>query len=115
MNASTTRRQLIGSAVALVGAGALWLRRPPRPAGAADLTARLDSAAVALEPAVRLRLVTEVGFPVQLPGELVLLDNFGDSRLFDKCRRGTGNGIIGFGQRRWFTIDGFSDDIEDSA
>ena len=82
MNASTTRRQLIGSAVALVGAGALWLRRPPRPAGAADLTARLDSAAVALEPAVRLRLVTEVGFPVQLPGELVLLDNFGDSRLF---------------------------------
>jgi murein DD-endopeptidase MepM/ murein hydrolase activator NlpD len=82
MNASTTRRQLIGSAVAFVGVGAVWLRRTPRPAGATDLAARLDRAAVALEPAVRLRLVTEVGFPVQLPADLVLLDNFGDSRLF---------------------------------
>jgi lysostaphin len=27
-------------------------------------------------------MVTEVGFPVQLPGELILLDNFGAARVF---------------------------------
>jgi len=82
MNASTTRRQLIGSAAAFVGVSALWLRGSSAPAGAADVSARLERAAVALEPAVRLRLVTGLGFPVQLPGDLILLDNFGADRLF---------------------------------
>ena len=82
MNASTTRRQLIGSAAALVGVGAVWLRGAARPAGALDTAPRLDTAAVALDQAVRLRLTSEVGFPVQLPGDLVLLDNFGADRLF---------------------------------
>jgi murein DD-endopeptidase MepM/ murein hydrolase activator NlpD len=82
MNASTTRRQLFGSAAALVGAGAWWWRGMSAPAGALEATSELDAAAVALHAAVRLRLVSEVGFPVQLPGELVLLDNFGDNRLF---------------------------------
>ena len=60
----------------------MWLRAAGRPAGAVGATARLDAAAVALDPAVRLRLVGQIGFPVQLPGDLVLLDNFGDRRLF---------------------------------
>jgi murein DD-endopeptidase MepM/ murein hydrolase activator NlpD len=82
MNASTTRRQLIGSAAALVGVGAVWFRGTARPAGALDAAPRLDSAAVALDQAVRLRLMSRVGFPVQLPADLVLLDNFGADRLF---------------------------------
>jgi murein DD-endopeptidase MepM/ murein hydrolase activator NlpD len=82
MNASPTRRQLIGSAAALVVGGAAWLRSSPTPVGAVEVSGRLDRAAVALEPAVRLRASAGLGFPVQLPGELVLLDNFGANRLF---------------------------------
>lgn len=88
MNASTTRRQLIGSAAALIGAAAVWWRGASQPAGALQAASRLDRAAVALEPAVRLRLVDgvdgvgRIGFPVQLPGDLVLLDNFGADRIF---------------------------------
>jgi len=82
MNASTTRRQLIGSALALAGLGAAWLRTSAPSARAVDASARLDGSAVALEPAVRLGLVSEVGFPVQLPADLILLDNFGAAREF---------------------------------
>ena len=82
MNASPTRRQLIGSALATVGFGAAWLRVSSTPARAVDVSTRFDGAAVALEPAQRLRLITEVGFPVQLPGDLIVLDNFGAARLF---------------------------------
>lgn len=82
MNASTTRRQLIGSAAALVAASAVWLRGAASSVGAAGGATRFDGAAAALEPAVRLRLETQLAFPVQLPADLVLLDNFGADRLF---------------------------------
>jgi murein DD-endopeptidase MepM/ murein hydrolase activator NlpD len=82
MNASTTRRQLISSAVALVGLGAAWLRVASTPVGAVDGPTRLDGPALALQPAVRLRPISAVGFPVQLPGDLILLDNFGAPRVF---------------------------------
>jgi peptidoglycan LD-endopeptidase LytH len=81
MNASTTRRQLIGSAAALVGAAAVWARLASAPAGAEGTTG-IVTAVGATEPAERLRLNSEVGFPVQLPADLILLDNFGDPRLF---------------------------------
>lgn len=81
MNASTTRRQLIGSAVALVGAVAVWGRRSSAPA-AAVTTSGIGSSAGATEPAERLGLNSEVGFPVQLPADLILLDNFGEPRVF---------------------------------
>ncbi len=58
------------------------MRGAARPAGALAAVPRLDTAANALEQAVRLRLNSGVGFPVQLPGDLVLLDNFGADRLF---------------------------------
>ena len=82
MNASPTRRQLIGSAAAVVGLGAVWLRNGSNPVDADTPTPRLDAAAVALQRAVRLRMVSEVSFPVQLPGDLILLDNFGSARIF---------------------------------
>jgi murein DD-endopeptidase MepM/ murein hydrolase activator NlpD len=81
MNASTTRRQLIGSAAALVGAGIAWARRSSSSAAAVD-TSGIARAAAATEPAERLRMSRGVGFPVQLPADLILLDNFGEPRLF---------------------------------
>ncbi len=82
MNASTTRRQMIGSIAALLGVGAAWVRLASAPAVAVDATALLDTPAIAVEQAVRLRMISGVGFPVQLPAELILLDNFGGQRVF---------------------------------
>lgn len=80
MNATRTRRQLLGSALGVAGLGAAL-----RLAGAAraqSSSATIEQSARALAPAERLFPPGFVLFPVQLPGELVLLDNFGAPRTF---------------------------------
>jgi hypothetical protein len=79
-NATRTRRQLFGSALGLAGAGAVV--RLAGAAGAETASARIELPVRALAPAERLFPPGFLLFPVQLPGELVLLDNFGAPRTF---------------------------------
>lgn len=79
-NASRTRRQLFGSALGLAGIGAAV--RLAGTAGAETAPARIERPVRALAPAERLFPPGVLLFPVQLPGELVLLDNFGAPRTF---------------------------------
>lgn len=83
MNASRTRRQLFGSAAALVAATVASSRLVAAIGGA---TAAIDGPARAgvdtgPEPAVRLRLDRQITFPVLLPGDLILFDNFGGASV----------------------------------
>ena len=84
MNATRTRRQIFGSALGLLGAG-VAVRLAPRVRALEDVSigGELSSAASATATAERLRL-REPGaltFPVALPADLVLLDNFGGASL----------------------------------
>jgi murein DD-endopeptidase MepM/ murein hydrolase activator NlpD len=79
-NATRTRRQLFGSALGIAGVAAAV--RLAGTAGAETPSAMIERPAVALAPAERLFPPGFLVFPVQLPGELILLDNFGDSRTF---------------------------------
>jgi murein DD-endopeptidase MepM/ murein hydrolase activator NlpD len=80
MNATPTRRQLFGSALAVAGLGAVL--RLTGAARAQTAPATIERAARALEPAERLLPPGFLVFPVQLPGDFVLLDNFGAPRTF---------------------------------
>ncbi len=83
MNASTTRRQMIGSTLAFVGAGFVGVSRISGRAAHADgVTGSLDAPADALVKAVRVELPTRLSFPVQLPGDILVLNNFGSPRVF---------------------------------
>lgn len=79
-NATPTRRQLLGSAIGLAGVGAAL--RLTGAVGAEAAPASIERPALALAPAERLFPPDRLFFPVQLPGELILLDNFGESRTF---------------------------------
>jgi murein DD-endopeptidase MepM/ murein hydrolase activator NlpD len=79
-NATPTRRQLLGSAIGLAGVGAAL--RLTGAVGAEAAPAGIGRPAQALAPAERLSPPGFLSFPVQLPGEFVLLDNFGESRTF---------------------------------
>jgi len=80
MNASRTRRQLFGSAVAVAGA-IVASSRLVTAVGASIEGPAEAGGATGHEPAVRLRLDRQIGFPVQLPADLVLFDNFGGSSV----------------------------------
>ena len=80
MNATPTRRQLLGSALGLAGVGAAL--RLTGAARADTVSTTIERPAQALAPAERLFPPGFLLFPVQLPGEFVLLDNFGASRTF---------------------------------
>jgi len=83
MNASTTRRQMIASAAALLGAGLVARSTLGGASVRADgITRSLDEAARAFDPAQRLELPDRLSFPVQLPCDIVVLDNFGGPRTF---------------------------------
>lgn len=95
MNASPTRRQMIGSALGLVGLGlaARW-------GSAASVVAQtsaassIQQAVSASEPAERLRLPGILTFPVELTADLVLLDNFGGPSFSQSVHRGIDIGRV---------------------
>jgi len=74
MNDTRTRRQIFGSALGLLGLGAVarW-----GSIAHASAPAALQQTAAATAIAERLRLQGVLEFPIQLPAELILLDNFG--------------------------------------
>ncbi len=80
MNATRTRRQIIGSALGLAGVAAAARFGAVMAVGADP--SDIQSTASALEPAVRIWPPGRLMFPVQLPADLILLDNFGAQRLF---------------------------------
>jgi peptidoglycan LD-endopeptidase LytH len=80
MNATRTRRQIIGSALGLAGVAAAARFGAAVAAGAGP--SGIQSSASALEQAVRIWPPGRLMFPVQLPADLVLLNNFGAPRLF---------------------------------
>jgi murein DD-endopeptidase MepM/ murein hydrolase activator NlpD len=80
MNATRTRRQIIGSAIGL--AGVVAAARLTGAASAGSSVTEIRSAASATQQAQRLWPPGRLLFPVQLPGDIVLLDNFGSQRLF---------------------------------
>ena len=87
MNASTTRRHMIASTLTVFGAGigAAW--KFAGPAVHADgVSAALDASARALAPAVRIQRPNRLSFPVQLPGDIVVSNNFGATRTFGSGR-----------------------------
>ena len=79
-NATPTRRQLFGSALGLAGVGVAL--RLSGVAGAETAPTTIERPAQAFAPAERLFPPGFLHFPVQLPGEFILLDNFGASRTF---------------------------------
>jgi murein DD-endopeptidase MepM/ murein hydrolase activator NlpD len=78
MNASPTRRQIIGSALALLGVGVVT--RWGSNAGASP-PAGVHGAASATATAVRVAAPGILTFPIELPADLILLDNFGGASL----------------------------------
>lgn len=83
MNASTTRRQMIASTLTVFGAGMAVAWKFAGPAAHADgASGLLDAPARALAPAERRQPPTRLSFPVQLPGDIVVLNNYGAPRTF---------------------------------
>jgi murein DD-endopeptidase MepM/ murein hydrolase activator NlpD len=83
---------MIASTLAVAGAGltgaglaAAW-KLAGRVAHADGASQTLDAPAQALAPAVRIQPPNRLTFPVQLPGDLVVLDNFGAPRTFGPGR-----------------------------
>ncbi len=73
-NVSHTRRQMIGSALGILGAGVLASTRLPSVFAS---TQALSEPAQALEQAERLRPDPTIGFPVELSTDLVIGNPFG--------------------------------------
>jgi murein DD-endopeptidase MepM/ murein hydrolase activator NlpD len=76
LNATKTRRQMIASALGVLGAGALVSGRF---GDVLALSNALNEPAQALQQAERLRLNATIGFPVELSTELVIGKSFGGS------------------------------------
>jgi len=87
MNASTTRRHMIASTLTVFGAGIRAAWKFAGPAVQADgVSAALDAPARALAPAVRIQRPNRLSFPVQLPGDIVVSNNFVATRTFGSGR-----------------------------
>jgi len=80
MHSTRTRRQILGSAAGLAGVIAAARLTGSRVAGL-DV-GEVAVAASATQQAERLMPPGRLFFPVQLPGDIVVLDNFGTQRLF---------------------------------
>ncbi len=87
MDASTTRPHVIASTLRVFGAGIAVAWKFAGPAAHADgVSAALDAPAQALAPAVRIQRPNRLSFPVQLPGDIVVLNNFRSPRTFGAGR-----------------------------
>ena len=74
---------MIASTLTVFGAGVAAAWKFAGLAVHADgVSAALDAPAQALAPAVRIQRPNRLSFAVQLPGDIVVLDNFGGRRLF---------------------------------
>ena len=74
---------MIASTLTVFGAGMAAAWKFAGPAVHADgVSAALGAPAQALAPAVRVQRPNRLSFPVQLPGDIVVSNNFGGRRLF---------------------------------